>query len=329
MMSKEELKSSLSINAIRKVKVVGMNTSSRAINCVFTEKVLADLVLRNANEVFDCVAHKYLPECEGKKVGNLYSEMYNYLYSDQRNEYFYQNTLLNRLLLARHDPATTVAFRQLRVAMSIADFVMINGEGRVYEIKSDLDNFHRLAGQLNDYYTAFSKVCVVVPQSQFYKVENEVDAIPGFGKHVGIYSMTKRGAISRKLVREPEKYDANLQHDALFGLLHKPEYQCVLHEYFHEVPDEPPIFYYKACQKQFRLIPILQAQKLTLKQLKKRNNWFPGKLDEVQSELKSVLYFAHAKFNSDALRATLTAPYRGGLVCTTHISEDVNQNSLL
>lgn len=328
MMSKEKLKSSLSISAIRKVKVVGMSDLSRAINCVFTEKVLADLVLRNANDVFDCVAHEYLPECEGKKVGDLYSEIYNYLYWDQRNEYFYQNTLLNRLLLAKHDPATTVAFRQLHVAMSIADFVMINGEGRAYEIKSDLDNFHRLTGQLNDYYKAFSKVCVVVPQSQFYKVENEVDAIPGFGKYVGIYSMTKRGAISRKLVREPKKYTANLRHDALFGLLRKPEYQRVLSEYFNDLPDDPPVFYYEACQKMFRLIPILQAQKLALKQLKKRNTWFPGKLDSVQNELKSILYFARTKFDADALRATLEAPYQGGLVCITHISEDVKQNSL-
>lgn len=303
--------------------MAGMSDPSRAINCVFTEKVLSDLVMRNANDVFDCVAHEYVPDCEGKSVGDLYSEIYDYLYLGQRNEYFYQNTLLNRLLLAKHDPASTVAFRQLRIAMSIADFVMINGEGRAYEIKSDLDNLHRLAGQLSDYYKAFSKVCVVVPQNQFYKVKHEVDEILGFGRYVGIYAMTKRGAISRKLVREPERYDANLQHDALFGLLRKPEYQRLLQEYFHCLPDDAPVFYYKACQKMFRTIPILRAQKLTLRQLKKRNTWFPGKLDSVQHELKSVLYFAHKKFNADALRATLTAPYQGGLVCITHISEDV------
>ncbi len=40
---------------------------------------------------------------------------------------------------------------------------MINGEGRVYEIKSDLDNFDRLYDQLRDYYRAFSKsVCISV-----------------------------------------------------------------------------------------------------------------------------------------------------------------------
>lgn len=306
-----------------------MSDSLRAVNCVFTEKVLADLVLRNANAVFDRVTHKYVPDCEGKKVSELYSEIYSYLYSDQRNEYFYQNTLLNRLLLAKHNPASTVAFRQLRVGLSIADFVMINGEGRAYEIKSDLDNFHRLAGQLDDYYKAFSKVCVVVPQSQFSKVRYEVDSMPGFGRHVGIYSMTKRGAISRTLVREPERYDMKLQHDVLFGLLRKSEYEEMLQGYFHELPGDPPVSYYRACRKRFRAIPILQAQKLTLGQLKKRNTWFPGKLDTVQDELNSVLYFAHKKFDSEALGATLAAPYQGGLVCTTHISEVAKQNSVL
>lgn len=303
-----------------------MTDSSRAINRVFTEKVLADLVNNNTNDVFDYVAREYIPQYDGKAVGELYAEMYHYLYTGQRNEYFYQNTLLNRLLLAKHNPASTVAFRQLRVQSSIADFVMINGEGKAYEIKSDLDNFDRLASQLTDYYKAFSKVCVVVPADQFFKVMSEVDAMDEFGEYVGIYSLTRRGAISRRLMREPEQFDKNLQYGALFGLLRKPEYSRVLKNYFQTLPDVAPVFYYRACLKMFRMIPILKAQKLVLEQLKKRNSWVQGKLDSVQDELKSVLYFAHTSFDETALEATLSAPYREGFVCTTHISEGVRQS---
>jgi len=59
------------------------------------------------------------------------------------------NTLLNKLLVA--------ALSQVHIGHSIADFVMINGEGQIYEIKSSLDNFDRLCDQLRDYFCAFSK----------------------------------------------------------------------------------------------------------------------------------------------------------------------------
>ena len=43
---------------------------------------------------------------------------------------------------------------------------MINGKAVVYEIKTELDTFERLATQIDDYYKAFDHVCVVASDSQ-------------------------------------------------------------------------------------------------------------------------------------------------------------------
>ena len=50
---------------------------------------------------------------------------------------------MQKLLLRDKSFNFTKAFWQLHVAEPIADLVMINGHGAVYEIKSDLDSFER------------------------------------------------------------------------------------------------------------------------------------------------------------------------------------------
>lgn len=85
---------------------------------------------------------------------------------------------------------TTSAFSQVRIGHSIADFVMINGEGRVYEIKSDLDNFDRLYDQLRDYYRAFSKVSVLVSIHELEKIRNVLSSFGNMGDAVGVYSLS-------------------------------------------------------------------------------------------------------------------------------------------
>lgn len=66
---------------------------------------------------------------------------------------------------------STTEFSQMRIGSHIADFIMINTEGRVYEIKSDLDNFDRLHDQLREFYRAFSKVSVLAAIHEYDSVE--------------------------------------------------------------------------------------------------------------------------------------------------------------
>ena len=120
-----------------------MVNNGRAINRVFTRKVLDDLFIGRSNAVFECVVEQYIADPCNKTHCQIFSEIYAHLRQENRNEYYYMNTLLNKLLLGKHSVNTTTALSQVTIGQHIADFVMLNGEGGVYEIKSDLDSFDR------------------------------------------------------------------------------------------------------------------------------------------------------------------------------------------
>lgn len=289
-----------------------MTDSSRAINRVFTRKVICDLLQGKQNDVFDCVVKRYVDDPESKKYGELISEIYAYLGKRQRNEYYYMNTLLNKLLDGIHNVNTTTALSQVHIGHSIADFVIINGESQVYEIKSDLDNFERLFYQLSDYYQAFSKVSVLVSVYELEKVKQILSDFGAMGEAVGIYVLSERNTIfNKERCREPVEFNDMLDHTNIFKLLRKFEYEKVLLKYFGKIPDSEPVFHFKICLEQFKKIPILAAQKLSCQALKKRNKITVGDFDSIQSELKSVIYFSGLINKLPELNEMLKRTYRG------------------
>lgn len=270
-----------------------MADNSRAINRVFTRGVICDLLQTGRNDVFDYVVKRYIDDPESKSHGELISEIYAHLGKQQRNEYYYMNTLLNKLLNGIHNVNTTTALSQVRIGHSIADFVMINGEGRVYEIKSELDNFDRLNDQLCDYYRAFSKVSVLASIHELEKVKKVLSTFGDMGDAVGIYVLSDRDTIFNKdRSREPQEFSDFLDHASIFKLLRKREYENVILRHFGQLPKSDPVFHFKACLGQFLTIPILDAQKSAFQELKKRNKITVEEFGKIQPELKSVIYFS-------------------------------------
>jgi len=286
--------------------------NSRAINRVFTRGVIGDLIQYGSNEVFDIVVGRYINDPEHKTHGEIISEIYSYLGKEQRNEYYYMNTLLNKLLVGIHSVNTTTALSQMRIGRHIADFVMINGEGRVYEIKSDLDNFDRLSDQLGDYYKAFSKVSVLASEHERDHVERLLDALGEMGEAVGIYVLSERDTIfSKTSGREPKQYDEYLDHSCIFKLLRKNEYEKVLLQYYGEIPQVAPVFHFKECFKRFQQIPIITAQSLVFKELKKRNKITKTTFASIPTELKAVVYFSGLTRKMPDMKQLLQTTYRG------------------
>ena len=64
-----------------------MADNSRAINRVFTRKVICDLIENGRNDVFDYVVKRYIDDPSNKNHGQLISEIYAHLDKQQRNEY--------------------------------------------------------------------------------------------------------------------------------------------------------------------------------------------------------------------------------------------------
>ena len=284
--------------------------NSRVINRVFTRNVMNELIKKGRSEIFDVVVQRYIDDPEGKNHGEIISEIYSHLGDSYRNEYYYMNTLLNKLLVI-HSVNTTTALSQVRIADHIADFVMINGEGQVYEIKSELDNFERLNDQLYDYYKAFSKVSVLASEHERERVEKVLDALGNMGNSVGIYVLSDKDTIFSKTTgRQPKQYDKNLDHKTIFSLLRKKEYENIILNYYHELPKVAPVFFYRTCLELFKKIPILNAQKLVFQEMKKRNRISKIVFDNIPSELKAAIYFSGLYKNSSDLNAMLNATYR-------------------
>ncbi|WP_099205536.1 sce7726 family protein [Scatolibacter rhodanostii] len=289
-----------------------MPDTNRAINRVFTRKVIIDLLQNGQNDVFDYVVKRYIDDPESKNHGQLISEIYAHLGKQQRNEYYYMNTLLNKLLDGIHNVNTTSAFSQVRIGHSVADFVMINGEGRVYEIKSELDNFDRLNDQLRDYYRAFSKVSVLASIHELDRIKNILSSFGDMGDAVGIYVLSDQNTIFNKnRSREPQRYDDLLDHANIFKLLRKREYENIISKYFGNLPQAEPVFHFKACLEKFHEIPIHSAQKLVFQELKKRNKITIEEFEKIQPELKSVVYFSGLVREMPKIEQLLQKEYGG------------------
>lgn len=214
----------------------------------------------------------------------VYSEMAR----SYRNEYYYKNMLLNKILLGRHSINTSVALRELPVAGSILDFLIINGIGQVYEIKTGLDNLERLPGQLRDYYQAFSTVNVVTDASHLAGVTQAVSDLP-----VGIIELTKRQQLSVK--RLPQVDESHLDIIAMFKIMRKSEFESILLKYFGDLPHVNAFEYYDACRNMMAQLSPVVVQRELLRALKQRTQIqrFASEFDQVPQSLKEIVYFSN------------------------------------
>ena len=264
-----------------------MTENNIVLNRLFTQSTFSDLIRNRDTSVYNAVIRRYINDPYNKSNGMLLSEIYRYMSDEYRNEYFYQNTLLNKLLLGIHSVNTTTALTQIPISKSKADFILINGKAVVYEIKTELDTFDRLETQIRDYYKAFSHVCVVTSEHQFARAYELLK-----DTNVGIYVLTQQETISQSMRKEPTINNSQLDHTVIFKILHKAEFENIILKYFGVLPDVSQVFYYGECLKKFCDIPIATAYELFLKELKKRNKIQVSKLNEIPYELKSLVYFS-------------------------------------
>lgn len=256
------------------------------LNHIFTRNTFDRLLMGKSDYFYDAVIEKYIGGADDHLSNkDMVEEIYDVLKQSYRNEYFYKNTLLNKLLLHVHSIRTTTALRELSIGKAKADFVLINGKAIVYEIKTELDNFERLRGQIFNYYRAFDHVVVVT------SIKNEASIVNyrGLPHTVGIYLLRRNGSF--KHVREPEKNNSHIEPHILFTMLRKSEYEEILRKYYGYLPDVGQFNYYRACQELFVQIPLDISYSRVLKQLKKRVSVDEAEFDEVPDELKFLVYF--------------------------------------
>ena len=257
------------------------------LNRLFTQNTLHNLLEENDEEIYAKIVRSYIDDPYSKKNSEIITEIYGYISKNYRNEYFYKNTILNKLLLGVHSPRTTTALTEVPISKSKADFILINGKAVVYEIKTGLDTFDRLETQLYDYYKAFNHVCVVTCESNFDSVLERLK-----GSCVGIYTLTNNNKISKTKFKIPTENNDYIDPTVIFKILNKSEFESIILNYYNFLPDVTPVNYYRACLRLFTKIDIKVSYELFLKELKKRNRINLIEYDRVPYELKFLVYFS-------------------------------------
>lgn len=262
------------------------------INKVFTIPYIDKMIDGTNTDTFLKCVNRYVKNDKEITYGDAISQIYHYMNSSYRNEYFFKNTILNQLLIKKHDLYNTVALTELPVADSKADFIMINGKGIVYEIKTDLDNFNRLENQISDYYKAFKYVNVVVGYKQYEKAKEIL-----LNSKVGIFVMCRNGNLQCRKVAKCN--DKGLSYETMFRILRKKEFESIILKHYGKLPEVNNFQYYRECFKWILKINIKTFQKEMLECLKKRIRVFSEDTFEEKTpyELRFYAYFTKEKNN--------------------------------
>lgn len=277
----------------------------KSLNTLFTKSTLASLVSLQDLSSYDPVIRKHIPSPELLENQEVLTELYEFMTKNYRNEYVYQNILLNKLLLGKHSTKSTTALMQIPIGKSIADFILINGKAVVYEIKSELDDFARLKTQLADYYKAFSHVCVVTSEDKASRVLTILQDSP-----VGVSVLTKRNTLSIR--KEPLEERSYLSHQIFFQVLRKGEYEQILLQQTGKLPQVPSVFQYRACLESFSTIAMDVLYPMVLKELKKRNTLTEDHCLEVPYSIRSLRYFSQYNNTEEKKLQTFLRQQYGG-----------------
>lgn len=257
--------------------------------------------------LYSSVVRRYTNNVAPPKNRELISEIYCELKSHYRNEYYYKNTLLNKLLLGVHSVNTTTALTEVAIAKSKADFVLINGKAVVYEIKTELDNLDRLSSQIDDYYKAFDHVAVVTYEKNLQPLQKVLNSID---KPVGIYVLRKNGKLGT--IRKPQRYTSDLDKNIIFKLLRKNEYESIITQWYGYLPEVSQFKYYDTCKDMFLQKSIDEAYVFVLRELKKRMRIEKEEFVKIPYELKFLAYFMELSYEDyQKLEVFLERQYGG------------------
>ena len=157
---------------------------------------------------------------------------YNLLRRSYRSEYFYRNLLASKVFVGRHRAARSVLLNEFRIGDSIADCVLVNGRGAVYEIKTEFDSPEKLRSQLTSYYRAFPYATVVAHTDDADRDLRLVEEGP-----VGLITVGPRDRLS--VVKDADAKTDSFDIRTMFNALRLSEVTGILKEEFGALPAVP------------------------------------------------------------------------------------------
>lgn len=264
----------------------GASQANRIAADFFSPKLQAELTACRRNDAYAAALSCFAPKIsDASRFSNadLADLIYNHLRKRCRCEYFFQNMLFMRLLKRN---GLVRLFSQFPAGRSFADVVYAGAHDlTIFEIKTGLDNFDRLEGQLADYFKISAKVCVLTAPSHKRAAVKILQHTP-----VGIWVLSDQDKIYS--LKKAQADFSQLSAEAMFKALRRAERDQLLLQAGIPLPKTTQAFYFDACLEKFASIDLKRLQALFIRQLCRRKAAplpLPAGMPE---SLQSLFYFA-------------------------------------
>lgn len=257
----------------------------RSLSLIFTPSNFDRILRLNDVKKTRASIKKYVTIKEGSTYGQILESLYTQLQEKYCSEYIYKNTLLNQYFLEKYSLNTTTVLNEFKINSSIADFVLLNGTARIYEIKTELDNLGKLDKQIEDYVRFANEVYVVTTSKYIPRLLKDYS-----NSSIGLIEFTSDNRFKQhKAALSNEK---SFDHLTIFKTLRKGEYLSIIENYFGFIPDVPNTRIYNACLDLCKEIDVREFQKIVFNTLKKRKISSPDffKSSATPYELKQICY---------------------------------------
>lgn len=254
----------------------------RVLSQIFSPPMFQKIVRENDTVLFERQTTKYFNASSYETNLDIIISLYDTLQLQYRCEYVYKNKLVQKLI-KEHSLKTTLILNELKISASKADLVMLNGCVRIFEIKTELDDFSKLSKQLADYQKFADEVNIVTDNKNAEKLKVEYA-----DTNIGIIALDSKNKL--QTIKEASSNNLLFEFDTIFKILRKKEYLDLVADNFGYIPDVPNTLIFKACYELLAAIDVIVFQKQVLNKLKKRKLQMPDLLKSSNTpiELKHI-----------------------------------------
>jgi hypothetical protein len=261
------------------------NESLRSLSQIFTPTNFSRIIRDNNSEYTQARLKRHVRTEQPTKIVKIIQYIYHQLLNNYKSEYLYKNTLINKLLLEKYDINTTTVLNEFKIGSSIADFVLLNGEARVFEIKSEFDSLDKLKKQLEDYQQFANKIYIVTNTKYIDKLFDLYG-----DSHIGIIELKQQNTLEEK--KQALENTENFDHTVIFKTLRKKEYLDIIKDYYGQKPNVPNTLIFQECLNLAKNININVFQRMAFQKLKERKLECIDEFlsEKIPYELKHICY---------------------------------------
>lgn len=254
----------------------------RVLSQIFSPPMFQKIVREDDFVLFLRQTSKHFKSTSHSTNLDIIKSLYKSLQKQYRCEYVYKNNLFLDII-KEHGLKETLILNEFKVGASKADLVMLNGMVRIFEIKTELDDFSKLSKQINDYQKFANEVNIVTDEKNAEKLKVEYA-----NTNIGIIVLDANNKL--QTVQIAGSVTALFDFDIIFKILRKQEYLDLVTDNFGVIPNVPNTLIFKACYELLASIDIIDFQKQVLNKLKERKLQKPDllKSSNTPRELKHI-----------------------------------------